>query len=67
MDIDELKRLIFNRGFNIVSFSDAVGIDRSTLYRRLADSGSTFTIEEIKRIKEVLNINDEKATQIFLS
>lgn len=66
MDIEALKKQITLRGYNVVNFSDAVKIDRSTFYRRLSDNGCSFTIEEVKRMKNVLNLDEDSAAKIFL-
>jgi predicted DNA-binding transcriptional regulator AlpA len=67
MDVQALKAKILSCGYNIVEFSDKVGIDRSTFYRRLDKDGNNFTIEEALRIKEVLSLTDSEAYSIFLS
>ena len=66
MDVQALKAKILSCGYNIVEFSDKVGIDRSTFYRRLDKDGNNFTIEEALRIKEVLSLTDSEAYSIFL-
>lgn len=66
MNVEKLKEKIEMHGFNIVTFSDAVNIDRSTFYRRLSEHGNTFTIEEVKRMKVLLSLSDEEAITIFL-
>ena len=65
MDIQALKTKILSCGYNIVEFSDKVGIDRSTFYRRIDKDGNNFTIEEALRIKEVLLLTDGEAYSIF--
>lgn len=67
MNVQALKRKILDCGYNIVEFSDKVSIDRSTFYRRLEKDGTSFTIEEALRIKDVLSLTDEEAYSIFLS
>ena len=67
MDVRALKTRILSCGYNIVEFSDKVGIDRSTFYRRLDKDGNNFTIEEALRIKDVLSLTDAEAYSIFLS
>lgn len=66
MDIEALKKQIALRGYNVVNFSDAVKIDRSTFYRRLSGNGCSFTIEEVKRMKNVLKLDEDSAAKIFL-
>lgn len=67
LNVQALKRKILDCGYNIVEFSDKVSIDRSTFYRRLEKNGTSFTLEEALRIKDVLSLTDEEACSLFLS
>ena len=65
-DIGKLKGKIIENGLNQEKLSRKVGMNRSTLNRRLQD-GETFTIGEVNKIVEVLNLTKEEAMAIFLS
>lgn len=66
MNIFKLKGKITEKGMNVEKLAEAIGIDRSGLYRRL-NNFEKFTIGEVKHIKEVLELTNEEATEIFFS
>ena len=65
MNIQMLKGKIVEKGFNVDGVASMIGIDRSSLYRKLND-GEKITIGEARRIKDALDLSDEEATVIFL-
>lgn len=61
-----LKDIIDTKGTNVDEVAKRMGIDKSTLYRRIAD-GSTFTIGEVGKITEILQLSPTEAISIFFS
>lgn len=45
--------------------ADALGIDRATFYRRLERQGAKFTVEEVSKFSELLNLSSETMQNIF--
>ena len=66
MNILKLKGLIVANGMNVEQLADGIGIDRSSMYRKL-NSFDKITIGEAQKIKEFLNMSDEQAYEIFLT
>lgn len=66
LSLFKLKAKIIEKGMNVEKLAEAIGIDRSGLYRRL-NNFEKFTIGEANRIKEVLELTNEEATDIFFS
>lgn len=64
MNGNKLKAKIIERGLNVESFASLIGMDRSSLYRKLNNS-QKITIEEATRIKETLEMTNEEASAIF--
>ena len=64
MNIQKLKGKITERGLNVESLAAEIGIDKSTLYRKL-NAGEKFTIGDAQKIKESLALTDEEANDIF--
>lgn len=64
MNILKLKGKIVEKGLNVEAVAAEIGIDRSTLYRKL-NAGEKITIGEALRIKASLNLTDEEASDIF--
>lgn len=65
VDVAKLKGKMVEKGFTVETLSAAIGIDRSTLYRKL-EAIEKFTIGEARKIKLVLELTNEEAVQIFL-
>ena len=66
MNVNKLKGMIIANGMNIEQLADEIGIDRSSMYRKL-NSFEKITIGEAIKIKKVLHMNNEQAIEIFLS
>ena len=64
MNIPKLKGKIVEKGFNVETLAIQMNIDRSTLYRKL-DAGEKFTIGEAQKIKAVLELTNDDASDIF--
>lgn len=66
MNVNKLKGKIVEKDMNIETLAAIIGIDRSSLYRKLNNSDK-ITIGEAMKIKAALDMNDFEATEIFLS
>lgn len=66
-DVNMLKDAIKNSPHTIDSLSEAIGIDKSTFYRKLERGGTTFTVEQANAIKEELGLSAVDAQQIFFA
>ena len=51
----------------IEKLADLIGIDRSTLYRKISNNGDTITIKEADLIVKELNLTLKDANDIFFS
>lgn len=61
-----LRGKIVEKGMDVPGVAARMGVDRSTLYRRIADS-DTFTIGEARQITEILGLTNDEAVAIFFS
>ena len=52
------------KGWNVEALAAEIGIDRTSLYRKLND-GEKFTVGEAQKIKSALNLTNEEASSIF--
>ena len=66
MNINKLKGKMVESEMNVEKLAVAIGIDRSSLYRKL-NNAEKITIGEAARIKDALNLNDADAYDIFLA
>ncbi len=61
-----LKGKIIEKGYTQETFAKAIGMNDSTLSRRLKSSGS-FTIEEVNKIINELGLTGSEALAIFFA
>ena len=65
MNVSKLKGKIVENEMNVETLAAAIGIDRSSLYRKL-NNAEKLTIGDAVRIKEALDLSTEDACEIFL-
>lgn len=66
MNINKLKGKIVENGMNVEALAEKIGVERSSLYRKL-NSAEKITIGEAAKIKEALCLSDAEAYEIFLA
>lgn len=66
MKLNKLKAKIVEKGMNVEALADMIGVERSTLYRKL-NNFERITIGEAQKMKEALEMTDAEATDIFLT
>ena len=66
MKVSKLRIKIIENETSIAQLAEAIGVSRSSLYRKLNSTGR-ITIGEAIKIKEVLNLSETEASEIFLS
>lgn len=67
MNVNKLKGKIVENGLNVSQLASSIGIDRTTLYRKLTSNGDTLTISEAEKISKVLNLSMEEVNAIFFT
>ena len=66
MKTNKLKAKIVEKGLNVEALADKIGLERSTLYRKL-NNFEKISIGEAIRMKVALEMTDDEAISIFLS
>lgn len=66
VDTRLLRDKIEEKRTNISEIAARMGVDKATLYRRIANSES-FTIGEVGKITEILSLSHDEAVSIFFS
>lgn len=66
VNVNKLKGKIVECGKSVVTLSEAINVDKATLYRKLSNSGS-FTIQEADAITRELNLSVDDAVAIFFA
>lgn len=66
VNINKLRGKIVECGKTVEEVAELVGIDKSTLYRRLCVGDGAFTINEADKIASVLQLSAKELNEIFL-
>ena len=64
MNVRKLKGKMVEKGLNAETLAAKIGVDKSTLYRKL-NEGEKFTIGDAQKIKDELELTDDEAKDIF--
>ena len=64
MNIQKLKGKIVEKGFNVEALAAEIGVDKSTLYRKL-NASEKFTIGDANKIRTILDMSNDEASDIF--
>lgn len=67
MNVNKLKGKIVENGLNVSQLASFIGIDKTTLYRKLTSNGDTLTISEAEKIARTLNLSMEDVNAIFFA
>lgn len=67
MNVLKLKAAMVERDVSTEALADNIGINRATLYRKIAAGGAGFTIGEADAIAKVLHLSADERTQIFFA
>lgn len=67
IDTERLKKKIEQSGMSLEDLAEKIGMNRSTLYRKLKAGGIKFTAEEILKMVDVIRISKEEAAEIFFT
>ena len=66
VNLELLEMKISDRGMTIEKFSEKIGINPSTYYRKKERGGLTFSVGQMHDIVNVLNFSMKDAKIIFL-
>lgn len=66
-NVKELMETMKSKGINVPELAQKIGVDASTLYRKMSAGGEKFTIGEVHRMMEAIPLSREDANRIFLS
>ncbi len=66
LNVNLLRGAYVSRGFNQASLSKALGFKTQTFKRKI-DGTSTFTLDEVQKMKELLSLTSDELIAIFFS
>jgi plasmid maintenance system antidote protein VapI len=64
--VNKLKGKIVEKGMNVETVAKRIGIERSSMYRKL-NNFEKITIGEARKLKDVLELSNEEASAIFFA
>lgn len=67
VNIPKLKGKMVENELSISEMSERIGVDRSTIYRKLSSGGDSFTIAEVQSIAKELQLNTDDINSIFFA
>ena len=65
--VKSLEKKMFDKDISVVELAKRIGVDKSTVYRKLQNNGENFTVGEANKIVEVLELSKDEAISIFFS
>lgn len=67
VDVNKLKGKIVEKGYNISTVAEKIGVNKASFYRKLNANGESFTVGEANKIVSLLKISNDEATAIFFA
>ncbi|WP_277680400.1 helix-turn-helix domain-containing protein [Gracilibacillus dipsosauri] len=67
VNINKLKGKMVENQLNVTLMAEKLGVDRSTMYRKLNNRGDYLTIREANLIVDILRLTSEEAMTIFFN
>jgi len=67
VNVDKIHGKIRELKTNVVEVAGKMGIDKSTLYRKLANNGAGLTVKDAQQLVDILQLTDEEALLIFFA
>ncbi len=65
LDVDLLRSTLISKGFTLKKLADKIGMDRSTLYRKICRD--TITLRDVDIIVRLLSLNEQEGVAIFFA
>lgn len=60
------KAKLVEKDISIIELANALGIDKSTVYRKINKSRENFTVKDVEKISNVLSLTYDDINDIFL-
>lgn len=65
MNAELIREIVKSKKITLDELSKEIGVDRSTLYRKLENDGETFKVSEMKKLISTLDLTPEDVNRIF--
>ena len=67
VNVTLLHAAMRDRQVSVDQAAEALGMDRSTFYRRINRTGAKFTVEDVSKLSALLKLSAQALQQIFFS
>lgn len=67
ININKFRAIIIEKKSSIEEISYKLGVNKSTIYRKLQQNGDTFTLKEINMLVNLLNLTNNEILDIFFA
>ena len=65
VNVERLREEMRKKSVTADAAATAMGIDVATYYRRMNRQGTKFTVEEVSKLSELLNLSPNTMQEIF--
>lgn len=65
VNVTRLREVLAEQQITYDDVARSLGVDRATFYRRLAQQGAKFTVEEVGKLAEMLKLTPQEMQDIF--
>ena len=65
VNVERLRNEMKKKSVTPEAAASAMGIDVATYYRRMSRLGTKFTVEEVGKLSEILNLSPKDMQDIF--
>lgn len=65
INVQKLKGVIVEKGTTQENVAQAIGVDRSTFYRKMKNGGENFSVKEMQLIIKFVPLSEVEAASIF--
>ena len=67
VNVNKLHGKLKELEFTVSDIAEKMGIDRSTLYRKLGNNGAGLTVKDAQMLVEILQLTQQEALDIFFA
>ena len=67
VNVNKLKGKMVENGYSVESLAERMGLNKSTLYRKLQNADDVMLIKDANSIVSILGLSAEEAVAIFFN
>lgn len=67
VNVNKIHGKLRELGLTVADVAEQMAIDRSTLYRKLGNSGAGLTVKDAQALMIILQLTEDEALEIFFA